>query len=180
MKKIFSILAAVLVAGSMMAADYTHSFGANVGGMMGASYKGFIFGMDNLALQADLGVRLTEAAFKEGSNGVYTFEANPNILYQATIKDFSFGTLDWVAGGGVSLGLINAIGNTQEPDGKFGINAFGGLELCFSDAPLALGFDFRPGYGLGFGSFKDEDFRFNYHYNFFDWSLGASLRYRIP
>lgn len=172
MKKIFSILAAVLVAGSMMAADYTHSFGANVGGMMGASYKGFIFGMDNLALQADLGVRLTEAAVNGGSASLYTFEANPNILYQATIKDFSFGALDWVAGGGVSLGLANNIGETHNPFGKFGINAFGGLELCFTDAPLALGFDFRPGYGLAFDNQFTE--------SFFDWSLGASLRYRIP
>ena len=171
MKKILSVLAAVLVAGGMMAADYTHSVGGVVGGMYGASYKGFIFGVDGLALQADLAVRLTEAATKDGSLGVYTFEANPNVVYQQPIKSWGFGSLDWYAGGGLSLGLMNSLSVTNNAMGKFGINALAGLEIDFSEQPLALGFDFRPGYGLGFN--KD------WNMSFFDWALAASLRYRF-
>lgn len=185
MKKIFTILAAMMLAGSMAAANYTHSVGGVFGGMMGASYKGFIFGVDGLALQADLGVGLTQAAGtlsekEDGekysvsyNHGVYTFEANPNVVYQQPIKEWGFGSLDWYAGGGLSLGLWNQLGWTTDPFGKFGINAVGGVELGFSNVPLALGFDFRPGYGLAFRNLEGMTTTINY----FDWKLAASLRY---
>lgn len=164
----------------MMAAGYTHSVGVQAGGFVALSYKGFVLNTKNLALQMDLGCRMTEAATVEDgflflgmpgiSCGVYTFEVNPNITYQDEIKDFSFGALDWVAGGGFSLGLINRLGNTHSPFGKFGLNAFAGMELELKDTPVTVGVDFRPGYGIAFG--RDGG-------SFFDWCIGASVRYRF-
>ena len=67
---------------------------------------------------------------------------------------------------------------------KLGLNAIGGVEFCFKGAPLALSVDFRPGWGE-FISFqkikigKDKDCLSVYSAAFFDWALGASLRYRF-
>ena len=45
--------------------SYTHRIGGMVGNMFGASYKGFIFGVDGLALQADLAVKLQLSPTKD-------------------------------------------------------------------------------------------------------------------
>jgi hypothetical protein len=76
--------------------------------------------------------------------------------------------------------------------GKFGINAIGGVEMAFKGAPITLGIDFRPGYGLLFAG-NDKEYKerqeeykelFNAEYsetpltyNFFDWTLAATVRY---
>lgn len=164
------------------AAYYTHSVGAVVGGMNGASYKGFILGRDGLALQTDLVVGLTQAAGAMSyqgfsstghSHGLYSFEANPNVVYQQAIKEFSWGDLDWFVGGGASLGMAQFLSTMSSgvdgTMGKFGFNAMAGLEIGFTEAPLSLGFDFRPGYGLAF--------KRDLAYNYFDWRLAVSLRY---
>ena len=230
MKKILSVLLLSIAVLSASAADYKHSVGINVGSTYGASYKGFIFGVDGLALQADLGVQLmtTSGSYKmtakyDGNKvadvdgklrnlPVFTFVANPNILYQSNIASWDFGSLDWYAGGGISLGLMkqlktgfdayaddekkwyeikdgngyeawafaDADGKANPVIGKFGVNAVAGLELGFSNVPLALSFDFRPGYGLGFYSGKnsqDSKVTENMTFNFFDWALNVGLRY---
>lgn len=164
------------------AATYTHSVGALVGGMNGASYKGFILGRDGLALQTDLAVGLTQAAGAMSvygystsghSLGLYSFEANPNVIYQQPIREFSWGDIDWFVGGGASLGMSQFLSSAASGQGgtmgKFGFNALAGIELAFLEAPLALAFDFRPGYGLAFQS--------HLAYNYFDWHLTAALRY---
>lgn len=252
MKKLF-IAVMLLGAMTMSAADYTHSVGVNVGGMDGFSYKGFIFGVDGLALQVDFGARLEKTAglFKEKDKydghtttskyqaknaPIYTFEMNPNVLYQKECCSFNGGSLSWFAGGGISLGLMGQMGTakfksvssssdgnenwedwdyvaarkvggydnegyedyegeggsdkwgdvkkwmTNEKDketiyGKFGVNAIVGLEMNFSNAPLALSFDFRPGYGLGFWSKKSNSTTYNNTFSFFDWSIAVGLRY---
>lgn len=216
MKKV--ILSAMILLGTLTlsAQDYVHSIGVNVGSMYGVSYKGFIFGIDGLALQADLGVRLsttssaisgninykqngsttnksisdTKDIFGKSVNPVYfTFEVNPNIVYQQPITDFGWGSLSWFAGGGVSVGLMkwaDEWGHMNKKEnkvgGKFGINGLGGLELGFSGAPLAMSFDFRPGYGLAFKSDKQDDgmggtTETRTTASFFDWALVLGLRY---
>ncbi|MCQ2311378.1 MAG: hypothetical protein MJZ64_06490 [Paludibacteraceae bacterium] len=205
----------LLGAMTMSAADYTHSVGVNVGSQYGVSYKGFIFGVDGLALQVDLGVRLEQTAGSSTSKydsdtykgkikdaPMYTFEANPNVLYQKEFYTFDGGSLSWYTGGGLSLGLMGQLGKAQikgdDEDsewgsgkwitdeegketvyGKFGVNAVAGLELNFSNAPLALSFDFRPGYGLGFWNKKVDDVKRSETINFFDWSIAVGLRYRL-
>ena len=208
---------------TMSAADYTHSIGGVVGSMYGVSYKGFIFGVDGLALQADLGVQLMSTAgstsYVEKYDGtkvsdadgnlrklpVFTFVANPNVLYQSNIASWGFGSLDWYAGGGLSIGLMkqngtgfeekhnnswysypsayafaDADGKADPVLGKFGVNAVAGVELGLSSVPLAISFDFRPGYGLGFYSGKnsnDSKWTTSETFNFFDWTLAVGVRY---
>ncbi len=185
MKKfIFSALMCLSVLG-LSAQDYQHSIGGMVGSMYGASYKGFVFGVEHLALQADLGVRLEstaagttiKGAHVSGEWDMFTFELNPNVLYQNVIGVFDEGRVDWFAGGGLSIGLAHDlysstwIENTDLPTyGKFGFNAIAGAEIVF-DAPVNLSLDFRPGYGLAFND--------NYHASFFDWALVVSVRYRL-
>ena len=168
MKKIFFLVMIATLSLPMFSQKlYDHSIGCTVGTMYGLSYKGFI--TDNLVIQADLGVNLftTDGSVKSiHYTGVdfFTFEANPNLVYQDNIQTWSWGGLDWYAGGGLSLGLMRGLsGNQDDVRGKFGLNGTGGLEMYFNSLPLALSFDFRPGYGLGF----DKD----YTNHFFDWKL---------
>lgn len=138
-------------------APYIHSIGVVAGMTDGASYKAFVLG-DRLALQADLGVHLG----MKNSWNFWSLDLNPNIMYQRKISNTG---LYWFAGGGLSLGYIFS----EHLDfGRFGVNAIGGLEYKFN-IPLALQFDFRPGYGL----------RFREHFNdsYFDWGLNLSARY---
>lgn len=74
--------------------------------------------------------------------------------------------------------------------GKFGINAIAGVELALTGAPITIGLDFRPGYGLLFtGDNEDtkeekEDVKSmggkmttSNTFSFFDWTLAATVRY---
>lgn len=75
--------------------------------------------------------------------------------------------------------------------GKFGINAMAGVEFAFTGAPITLSVDFRPGYGLLFTGDKTESekeeakkykevggsYSRSTTYNFFDWTLAATVRY---
>lgn len=179
------ILAVLLVVStlSLSAQDYRHSIGGMVGSMYGVSYKGYVLGVEHLALQADLGVRLMATAAGDGNftgtANLYTFEINPNVVYQNVIGEFDEGRVDWYAGGGLSLGLCSDLYPTRVGDvyynspilGKFGLNAIAGAEVVFDGAPVNLSLDFRPGYGVAFND--------NYHLSLFDWALVASVRYRF-
>lgn len=75
--------------------------------------------------------------------------------------------------------------------GKFGINAMAGVEIAFTGAPITVGIDFRPGYGLLFAGHDDEYKKAKkeveeqggsykaspFTYSFFDWTLAATVRY---
>ena len=154
------------------AQSYKMGIGAVVGMMNGVSFKAFF--SENFALKADLAYKYTIAATNvDGMHfygGANTFELNPNFIYQKNITSFGVGNLDWYAGGGVSIGMAFAhygyvYGSAIA--GKFGTNAIGGVELKFN-FPLAIDFDFRPGYGLTFRNGTGS---------YFDWAITASARY---
>lgn len=201
-----ALLVAFGTAQTVHAIDYEHSFGARVGGFNGASYKGFVLGLGNLALQVDFGVRVSALGPSftftskddfghsekwkvklDPSLFYYTIEANPGVVYQNEIAEFRAGTLNWFAGGAVSIGvlrcdaardiIIASIGHTTGQFGfKLGANVLGGIEFVMEDAPLAFDFDFRPGYGLGIWYSGDEHNRIHTFMSFFDWALAASVR----
>lgn len=234
MKK--TILAAVMLLGAltMSAQSYEHSLGVSVGNLFGVSYKGFFFGVEGLGMQIDLGCKLSNWGknysqtvtqdpgettttsfprdFDENPNSVnyFTFEVNPNIVYNLPIHSGSYGSLAFCAGGGISLGMLKygpaddvwmdenrnkknfwwAMSQTAEnyegkkealirPEFKFGINALVGLELDLDAVPLVVGFDFRPGYGMGYDSQDIKGVKTKTITNFFDWTLAASLRYKF-
>ncbi len=213
MKKLTLFAALLLGALTVNAGDYKHSIGVNVGNQYGVSYKAFLFDNENLALQIDLGVRLQETSgsgkykrgdastFKFKSADFYTFEVNPNVLYQKEFFSFDGGKLSWFAGGGISLGLLGEYSLcslkwdtwsyywpdrviTDENDaktvyGKFGFNAIGGVELKFTKIPLAISCDFRPGYGLGFWGKKVNGDKVSETVHFFDYEIAVGVRYCI-
>lgn len=184
-------LAVVFAVGSFFAAmptmaqrSYKQSAGVMVGGLDGLSYKYFL--SNHLAVQADLGFRMlaTQGSARIISGGVtsktdavvmncWTFEVNPNIVYQSLAGDWDWGGLSWFAGGGAGLGLLQGYGSTTA-QGKWGVNAIAGLELGLDDAPLTIGLDFRPGYGMAFTGAQNG---YSTVIDMFDWALTASIRY---
>ena len=179
--------------------SYTHSIGGVVGNMFGASYKGFIFGVDGLALQADLAFKLQISPAKndiklptgqEGHDSFnwtnYTFELNPNLVYQKELCSVGSSTFALYGGGGVSLGLMKSLnlasfgfGSKNQLFGKFGVNGIVGMEFIWSRFVLSL--DARPGYGLAFnpeydyGIVKIKADRNLRH--FFDFGASIGFRY---
>jgi len=195
----------VSVAGSRRSSrggSYEHSLGFKVGSEVGLTYKGFILGVDGLALQADLEVKMEGSPYSETTKlgnitrnkdgywgGFYTFEANPNVVYQKSVANMRNGSFDLYGGGGVSLGMAQTMFCMGAPIyGKFGINAAAGMEFVFSR--FILGIDFKPGYGLAFndtyyvasGFFGSDSYSQKVDSNirnFFDWSLGMSFKWSL-
>ena len=204
MKRLLYILLISLTSLSLSAQNYTHSVGTVVGSMFGFSYKGFSLGVDGLGVQLDLkahvaatqgsmyllvdGKRVSDPSLSGGFD-YWTFEANPQILYQKYVHQFNEGNLSMYGGGGISLGMMQSnrtvystpyVGTITRTDimGKFGINAIVGVELEFDEAPVAISFDFRPGYGLGFdGDSYYGETNSAQTLNFFDWALAFGIRY---
>lgn len=162
MKKICVILL-VLVMGISLTmnaqAPYKHSVGATLISINGVSYKTFL--TDKLALSIDGGFKWTVSPVMGYAAVPLTGEVNPNLMYEAGAGPQG---LYWFAGGGISLGGWTGAG-------KFGFNAIGGVEYKFSDVPLTLQGDFRPGFGLAFNSFAAS--------GYFDWGLCFGIRYTI-
>lgn len=123
MKKLTFVAAMLLGALTVNAGAYKHSVGLTVGSQYGFEYKTFVG--EHFVVAADLGVQLgqtkgssrvdfTDSDFSsvtnDGLNVVYwSFQGAANFAYQGTIKDFSAGTLDWFAGGGLSMGLLQEV-----------------------------------------------------------------------
>lgn len=121
-------------------------------GIVGGSLNGFSYKVlitYNFATSLDFGYYSRD----------YTLRVNQNFMYEANaIKG-----LYWFVGGGWGVGP-----SIYFDDGYFGLNAIGGLEYNFN-FPLAMQFDFRPGWGMGF------EWGTTWHY--FDWGLNLSIRY---
>lgn len=209
MKKISLFAAMLLCALTISARPYQHSVGVNVGGINGASYKGFVRSLEHMFIIADLGVKvsatkgmyISELVRYQGSSATgtesrnepfvyYSFEANPNLGYQGDIKDFDFASLHWYAGGGISAGVSQYGSNWAEISDarkyadepywfKFGINAIAGVEMCLKNAPLNIGVDFRPGMATDVNSRSFGNATYITAITYFDWALAASLRYRF-
>lgn len=177
MRKLSLLFVAAIMTANVMA---QHEIGAVVGGLNGASYKYWF--SDNLALQADLAVGLTETVARDRFYGewvgnpinwdVYDFTLNPNVLYHFALPaDFKI-----YVGGGANIGLMGGLNQTYATNnpvlGKFGLNAMVGACYCFTGAPVAIALDFRPGYGLSFDS-SDR----NWACHMFDWKLAFAVRY---
>ena len=195
---VIAVAIAFGTAQTAIAADYEHSVGARVGGFNGASYKGFVLGLEGLALQVDFGVKVSALGpsvtysikddhgysqkWKQKLDPAlfyYTIEANPGVVFQDEITSFSAGSLNWFAGGAVSVGIMRC-GEAGHDMGRFGLklgaNVLGGIEFAMEDLPLAFDFDFRPGYGLGIWYDGDEHNRIHTFMSFFDWAISASVR----
>ena len=101
------------------------------------------------------------------------FSYRTNMAYQNRAVSGKGIDLDWYVGGGLSLGAIITHGTGA--GGKFGLNAIGGIEINMSNAPIAVSFDFRPGYGVLFYSMSGTIGI----QHVFDWQLALGVRYTI-
>lgn len=170
------ILFIALFAGAMFQANaqapYKNAFGVSVGNMQALTFK--TFGSNHFAFQLDLGTKYiaTDGRFKNvdlTNVHIWTLELNPNIMFEGRLTGGLYG----LVGIGASIGYSwNTFSwgwfNTRSDFGKCGANGIIGMEYKFN-APVALQFDFRPGYGCLFAEHYDA------HY--FDWSVNLGVRY---
>lgn len=61
--------------------------------------------------------------------------------------------------------------------GKFGLNALAGAEYKFANAPVVMGVDFRPGYGMMYKTDRTDNGTISGSMHYFDWKLALSVRY---
>ncbi len=133
-----------------------------------------------------------------GRMEVYDLVIQPNFIYQKMWEQRDWGSISWYAGGGVNIGYMRenskaynyqtgqydfiTLMRGKSMRGKFGVNAVAGIELGFKAAPLALSFDFRPGYGLGWAweTNPDTHIRTNVQMHYLDWTVAIGLRYCLP
>ena len=175
MKKLLVLLFLTITI-MLSAQTYKQSAGLVLGSFNGFSYKTFM--SENVALQADLGFGLLATQGSIGLVGYkglvygvehhWSFHFNPNLYYQKTFHEETWGDISAFVGGGVSLGLASEFYNSMV-FGKWGFNAIAGIEFSLDDAPFTFGLDFRPGYEMMFGH--------GIYGNFFDWAIAASARY---
>jgi hypothetical protein len=189
MKKVLLGAVMLIVVISASAQSYKASFGVNVGSFNGLSYKGFL--TDHLVLQVDLGVNLegtygqvdlyTDGGVVGNTNGFqsfYTFELNPNLLYQAEIKSTDVASISWFAGGGLNAGFMNKFELKKSyPTFKWGLHGIGGVEFQLAKVPVTFSLDLRPGYGMSTHTLKFEDRHATAVNSFFDWKAVVGIRY---
>lgn len=157
-------------------APYKNGFGVTAGNMQALSFKAC---SGHFAFQLDLGTKVvkTNGLYRKnvGFEGLsfWDLELNPNFMFEGHFTKGLYGML----GLGLSIGYCwNDIAyptwigliRTRYDLGKCGANGIFGLEYKFN-APVALQFDFRPGYGCLFAD--------NVDIHYFDWSVNLGVRY---
>ncbi len=173
-KNIFIILAlfmGISIAASAQA-PYKNGIGVSVGNMQALSFK--TFAGNHFAFQVDLGTKYiaTDGHFKNAdltNVHFWTLELNPNIMFEGRLAGGLYGLVGIGGSIGYSWSTFSwGWFNTRSDFGKCGANGIFGMEYKFK-APVALQFDFRPGYGCLFAE------HFDAHY--FDWSVNLGVRY---
>ena len=160
MKKILSLLIAVVITSAVVAKDYQHSVGMVAGLGIGAQYKTMV--MDNFTILAEFGYFTNP----DGGTGFGYAGALANgvFAYQMNLTEGDGVALDLYAGGQVKLGY--SMGDL----GVFGVGGAVGIEANMKNAPIAFSFDFRPGYAFLFnGNAAGGDM--------FDYSFNLAVRY---
>ena len=169
-----------LFAGAMCTVNaqtpYKNGIGVSGGNMQALTFK--TFGGNHFAFQLDLGTKIiaTNGRFKNMDlKGVsfWTLELNPNFIFEGRLGGGLYGLVGLGASIGYDWNYMPYRGMFldwyQRSDyGKCGANGIFGLEYKFN-APVAMQFDFRPGYGCVFAKHYDA------HY--FDWSVNLGARY---
>lgn len=150
------------------AAPYNHAIGATVGFMNGVTFK--TFPSNHFALQMDLGYRFLGDYRFHYVPVVFSF--NPNLMYESACGNGFY----WFVGGGLNIGgslrrYYQDGGIAHYGNFVFGLNVIGGAEYKFSNIPLALQVDARPGFFLFANRHHDPYILFDY--NFFN----VSARY---
>lgn len=150
MKKKILTLCIIVIA--CFTANCQTPYNFSIGGVVGAT-NGVTFKMaptKHFSAQLDLGYRLIDLAYNR-----YSLALNPNLMYEGYINQ----NWNWFVGGGLSIGFArynyriynytnDAYYYNYHTDFLLGINAIGGAEYTFSNIPLTLQADVRPGFVL--------------------------------
>lgn len=183
MKKIKLIVIAVslLIGCSLQTqaqAPYKCGIGFTAGNQQALSLK--VFGGNHFAFQVDLGTRVTVADGNHArrlpypNTEIWDLELNPNFMFEGGFTQHLYGFIG--IGGSIGYcwniphGVDWLFGHVKYDSGKCGANGIFGLEYKFN-APIAIQFDFRPGYGCLFAE------HFDAHY--FDWAVNFGFHYTI-
>lgn len=163
MKKIFTLCVVALVALSMSAKPYTHSIGLVGGFGIGVQFKDMV--TDHFTIIDEFGYFL--CPFDQQNltpcGGYQGAIDNLVLAYQADAVEGQGIDLDWYVGGQLKIGY--GVGNF----GIFGVGAAAGIEAKMQNAPIAVSFDFRPGYGCMFNQFGPG--------HIFDYTFNLGVRY---
>ena len=172
MKKFYTLFLAVLTAGTVAAKGMEISAGL-VGGL-GLGVQGKFMFTENLGLMDELGYFMN---LDGGTSNKYGFSSyaglinNTTFVYQMPITEAQGMSLDWYAGGQAKIGWM------PMQAGVFGLGAAGGIELKMKSAPIAVSFDFRPGWAMVFAGNEEGDLGIACH--MFDYSFNLGVRYII-
>ena len=172
MKKILTLCVVAMMAVSMSARTYKHSVGMVAGLGIGAQYKTMV--MENFTILAELGYFMNldggynqQLGFSPSYGGGL---ANGVFAYQANIVESDGIRLDYYAGGQFKVGYAGFMGLDAA---VIGLGAAGGIEMNMHNAPIAVSFDFRPGWATlvasGGGMTATVDM--------FDYSFNLGVRY---
>ena len=157
MKKIFTVLLAVMVAaGSVSAKEapkkkadakqaYTNSIGLVAGLGMGLQYKKMVSNHFTVIEEFGYFMCISGAASASGGGGYSGAIDNLVLAYQAKCAEGKGIRLDYYIGGQFKAGYSGGMGVAG---GVIGFGAAGGIEAKMINAPIAFSFDFRPGYAM--------------------------------
>ncbi len=169
MKKVFTLCFVALIATTVSARSYKIAVGLATGLEYGPTLK--VNFTEHLTLLNDLVWFLNPGTVGSGNGtgtmqfGYMGLQDNVNLAFEQKLTSGRGLDLSFYGGGGTSLGYADLGGN---PAGKFGINGIAGLEMT-ANIPIAVTFDFRPGYALLFADGGQM--------HALDWSLVLAVRY---
>jgi hypothetical protein len=153
MKKIFLIISFIISVSTVsMAQDYQNSAGLRIGPSNGICLKHFI--TTNDAIEGILSTRWG------GFNITALFERHAGAL--------DTDGLYYYYGGGVHLGSFNNSWFTDTDNHTvIGIDGIIGLEYVFSDLPINISLDYKPGFNLiGYTGFWGDELALSVRYIF--------------
>ncbi len=173
-----------------VAASKPQSIGLNIGSVNGIAYR--IFLTEHLAVQPVVAWRwvdthgttvLYPSTFTAVPDGLgwgkvrfWTVDFTPNIVSQALVHPWEWGSLYWNSGGGLNAGLarIYRPNTPEEWGGKVGINSISGFELAFNKVPITVFMESYLGYGFLWSNYTDTSTLASH---FIDWGNDIGIRY---
>ncbi|MBR1425821.1 MAG: hypothetical protein IJ581_00040 [Paludibacteraceae bacterium] len=174
MKKIFSLLVVVLITLGVSARGYQYSLGLVGGSGIGVQMKAMV--LPNVTIMDELGY----FGCYNGINGSYFGLVDQlvigwqDIFAEEENMEFSYYVGPQIKGGYLGNDVAgNAVG-------MVGAGAAAGVEANMMNAPIAVSFDFRPGYAMTMGKNPaaplpgQSDMLFQH---LFDWSINLAVRY---
>lgn len=168
---LFSILLMLI---HVNVSSQNNELGVVVGSFNGFSYKRIV--SNSFATLSEIGFPFYKSPcliqdgdlnkVANGTMSLWGFELDQNFLFNRQFEN------QWTffVGGGVSVGMVVDY-YTYDVFAKTGVNAIVGCEYAFSNVPLGISLDFRPGYGTMY--FPENVLLVS----LFDWKLALSLRY---